>query len=132
MCNDLIKHGLTEKKSKTILFPKTPVKYLPDFLRGYFDGDGGVWVGFKNKKSETLLISTFFTSGSRAFLVSLRGILSKNGLSEGSLVNKERGFDLKYSVKDSLKLYKIMYNSNCPLFLSRKRDRFEKYIKMRS
>ena len=134
MCSDLIRLGLTERKSKTILLPEIPKRYFPDFLRGYFDGDGGVWVGFKNKrkKHKVCIISTYFTSGSEEFLISLEGILYKNGLMGGSLVKKTRGFDLKYSVKDSLILYKIMYNKGCVLFLKRKKDKFEKYIKLRS
>ncbi len=133
MCNDLISLGLTEKKSKTMLFPEVPREYFSDFLRGYFDGDGGVWVGIKSRKQNkrTYIISTFFTSGSKDFLILLRKKLFENGLLGGSLVEKERGFDLKYSVKDSLILYRIMYNSKCSLFLSRKKDVFEKYIKMR-
>lgn len=134
MCGDLLHLGLTERKSKTILMPKIPSKYFSDFLRGYFDGDGGVWIGLKNKKqsSKTFTISTFFTSGSKNFLISLKNILAKNGIVGGCLVKKERGFDLKYSVKDSLILYKIMYNSKCSLFLKRKKERFDKYIKMQS
>jgi len=134
MCNDLLNLGLTERKSKTIQFPSIPEKYFSNFLRGYFDGDGGVWVGLKNKKNKQdgFIISTYFTSGSESFLVSLKKILSKKGFSCGSLVKKERGFDLKYSVKDSLILYKIMYNRRCSLFLARKKEKFEKYIRMRS
>ncbi len=134
MCEDLIRLGLTERKSKTILLPEIPKKYFPHFLRGYFDGDGGVWVGFKNKSrhNKTYVISVYFTSGSREFLVSLKNSLTKYGILGGSLVQKERGFDLKYSINDSLILYKIMYNGKCFLFLKRKKDKFEKYIKMRS
>lgn len=133
ICNDLLKLGLTERKSRTIVFPKIPYEFFSDFLRGYFDGDGGIWVGLKNKKknNKTFIISTFFTSGSKDFLISLKETLTKKGISGGSLVKKERGFDLKFSIKDSLILYKIMYNSNSPLFLSRKKGKFEKYINMR-
>lgn len=134
MCSDLLNLGLTERKSKTLKFPRVPKKYFFDFLRGYFDGDGGVWVGLKNKKNttKTLVISTYFTSGSRDFLLTLKNILTKKGFSGGSLVTKERGFDLKYSIKNSLLLCKNMYNSNCPLFLSRKKGKFERYIRMQS
>ena len=133
MCADLLKLGLTERKSKTILLPEVPKKYFTDFTRGYFDGDGGVWVGFKNKrrKHKIYVISAYFTSGSMEFLISLKSILSKNGLLGGSLVKKQRGFDLKYSINDSFILYRIMYNSTCTLFLKRKKDKFESYIKMR-
>lgn len=134
ICEDLISLGLTERKSRTMKFPKIPKKYLHDFIRGYFDGDGGVWIGLKNKKqnTKTFTISTYFTSGSKDFLESLRDILKQKGIKGGSLVEKVRGFDLKYSVKDSLFLSKIMYNSECPLFLTRKKDIFERYIKMQS
>jgi hypothetical protein len=134
MCNDLLGLGLTKRKSKTILLPEIPAKYFSSFLRGYFDGDGGVWVGLRNKNENkrTFTISTFFTSGSKKFLISLKNTLSQNGLLGGCLVNKKRGFDLKYSVKSSLILYKIMYNDKCPLFLKRKREKFEKYIELRS
>ena len=134
MCEDLIRLGVTERKSKTILLPEIPKKYFPDFLRGYFDGDGGVWVGFKNKhrKHKVHAIATAFTSGSKEFLISLKDILKKYGLVGGSLVQKERGFDLKYSINDSSILYKIMYNTKCSLFLKRKKDKFESYINLRS
>jgi len=133
MCKDLRRLGFSERKTKSLAIPNVPKKYFPDFLRGYFDGDGGAWVGFKNKKRKhkVYVISTYFTSGNGEFLVYLKDILSRNGLLGGSLVKKGRGFDLKYSIKDSLILYKIMYNVNGRLFLKRKRDKFEKYIKTR-
>ena len=134
MRDDLMRLGLTERKSKTILFPDVPKSYFPDFLRGYFDGDGGAWVGFKNKQKihKIYVINTAFTSGSREFLVALKKILFEYGILGGSLVQKEGGFDLKYSIKNSLILYKIMYNDKCTLFLKRKKDKFEKYINLRS
>lgn len=137
MCSDLIKLGLTPKKSKTMLFPKIPDKYFSDFLRGYFDGDGGIWLGFKNKKGNNkfYIVSTYFTSGSEHFLASLMKILSNKGVLGGSLVKKEKGFDLKYSIKDTLILYKIMYNNltqENKLFLKRKKVVFEKYMRLQS
>lgn len=83
MCEDLIRLGLTERKSKTIL-------------------------------------------------LSLKDNLKKYGIMGGSLVHKVRGYDLKYSVRDSFILYKIMYNINCSLFLRRKKEKFESYMRMRS
>ncbi len=129
MCADLIKLGLVQKKSNIMAFPKIPQKYFPDYLRGYFDGDGGVWVGVRNNKRKNSVIATCFTSGSLEFLKSLKNILYKKGVFGGSLVKKERGFDLKYSINDSLILYKIMYNNKTSLLLTRKKDKFEKYLR---
>ncbi|MCF7833662.1 MAG: hypothetical protein K9L98_00810 [Candidatus Pacebacteria bacterium] len=134
MCQDLIKLGLTERKSKKMILPSIPKVYFGDFLRGYFDGDGGVWVGYinKNRNKKTFAIMTYFTSGSLIFLNKLKEKLNYLAIRGGFVVKKERGYDLKFSMLDSLKISKIMYNSNSPLFLGRKRAKFDNYIKMRS
>ncbi len=59
-----------------------------------------------------ILSLVYLTSGSLEFLISLRNILCKYRILGGSLVEKERGFDLKYSGKDTLILYKVMYNNS--------------------
>ena len=74
MFGDLIKLGMTPRKSKTIKFPDIPVHYLIHFVRGYFDGDGNVWSGLmhktdRKKPSRTLIAG--FTCGSKKFLISL-------------------------------------------------------------
>ncbi len=38
--NDIVALGGTERKSFTAEFPNIPSEFLPDFIRGYFDGDG--------------------------------------------------------------------------------------------
>jgi len=134
MCNDLILLGLTPKKSKSLVFPEIADKYLGDFIRGYFDGDGGVWLGdtHTDRNRSTFTISTYFTSGSKFFLLSLKDKFEKVGIIGGSLVTKKKGFDLKYSIKNSLLLYKFMYNGSCSLFLTRKKEKFKKYMTLRS
>ena len=39
----LIELGGLRCKSKVMVFPLVPKKYLRDFIRGYFDGDGSVF-----------------------------------------------------------------------------------------
>jgi len=134
MCNDLFKLGFHNKKTQTLTTPKVPHRYFPDFVRGYFDGDGNVWIGnvHKKRKTQTLVIQTAFTSSSVNFLRQLQLDLFKFGVERGSLYNSKKGYArLQFSVGDSLKLYKIMYNSNCYLFSDRKKVVFEKFIKMR-
>jgi len=70
MVNDLIKLGITPRKSQTLMFPKIPNKYLWDFIRGYFDGDGFVII---SKRKE---IRIGFTS-SKYFIKQLQDIVQK-------------------------------------------------------
>ncbi|MFA6416453.1 MAG: LAGLIDADG family homing endonuclease [Candidatus Paceibacterota bacterium] len=135
MCNDLRKLGYGERKTKNMSIPSVPRKFFPDFLRGYFDGDGNVWVGYKHKdKKPTLTMQVSFTSCSGVFLSSLREVLANFGLGKGSLYDRDTAFRLSYSAMDGIKLYRLMYlcYSIGELYLPRKRKVFERFIKMRA
>lgn len=51
MCEDLSKLGAIQNKSLNLKFPDKiiPEKFMRDFIRGYFDGDGCVWNGKRKK-----------------------------------------------------------------------------------
>jgi hypothetical protein len=99
---DIIALGGTENKSMTIQFPNVPEEYLPDFIRGYFDGDGSVM----NVKGGR--INTAFTCGSKEFLDTLVEILkSKAGVEGGSY--DARNYTYKFGNKDSIKIGKYIY-----------------------
>ncbi len=133
MFEDLLLLGMTPRKSKTLKMPLVPKKYFKDFVRGHFDGDGNVYANEyqrkgRNKKSVTLLSG--FTCGSEIFLKKLKKDLSEMaGLLGGTLHNIDGYYRLYYSVKDSCKLYKFMYNTKSDLFLERKKKVFEGYFK---
>lgn len=113
--NDLLKLGLTPAKSKTIDLPLIPNKYFPHFVRGYFDGDGNVVSGYFNRcdrKSKAYTLSTRFTSGSELILNNLKKNLTKLIGTTGSIHNKENTWRLNYSINDSKKLFRFMYNDN--------------------
>ncbi len=130
---DLGKLGLFPNKTKRLQMPDIPKKYFGDFVRGYFDGDGNVWVGLVHKERKTPLqtIQVVFTSGSFAFLQSLHGVLKKHGLLGGSLFRSKVGnfARLAFSIKDASKLYNIMYNTPHKLYLKRKKVVFEQFMK---
>jgi intein-encoded DNA endonuclease-like protein len=136
MYEDLYKLGMRQNKTKSLAVPEVPNKYLCHFLRGYFDGDGHVWVGWihKGRNTQTYSIQTVFTSCSYDFLEKLRKRLEASGVERGRL-RKGKGdyYRLVYSVLNSLKLYEFMYNELgfSGLFLKRKKVVFEKYLKMR-
>ena len=133
ICEDLAKLGIKERKTYRLKLPVgIPKKYFGDFVRGYFDGDGNVWTGLvhKDRKSSKMTLQIGFTSCSELFLKGLQESLRSYGLGEGSFFTQKNYFRLKYSLKDSLILSKIMYNNNVNgLFLERKKNRFEKFFK---
>lgn len=51
MCEDLSRLGAITNKSLNLKFPDKiiPEKFMRDFIRGYFDGDGCVWNGKRKK-----------------------------------------------------------------------------------
>ncbi len=87
MCDDLRKIGLTENKTYSMSVPLVPSKYFPDFVRGYFDGDGNVWAGMihKDRKSPSIAIQVAFTSCSREFLEGIKQRLVKYGVIGGAI-----------------------------------------------
>ena len=134
ICDDLRKLGVKEQKAHTMALPKVPKKYFFDFVRGYFDGDGNVWVGQMNKQRKTkhIAIQTVFTSCSQVFLVGLKERLEQNGIT-GGLSCRKGFFRLYYSIQGSLMLYRLMYHKEIKnLYLSRKKAVFEKFIKMQT
>jgi len=139
MCDDLRGLGMRENKTKSLVIPHVPKKYFADFARGYFDGDGNVWMGKVPRKTKEpgLIMMTMFTSCSAAFLEQLHTKLAESGLMGGSIYRSKENYSrLQYSTRDSLKLYDFMYNQlvfqESPLFLRRKKMVFERFIKLRS
>jgi hypothetical protein len=121
----LLRLGGAPRKSTKITFPKVPVKYLPDFIRGYFDGDGSVhkitYRASKNNKKYTEIRSNF-TCGSKPFLESLREKLV-NYLDTSNRVIGQYGphqFKLGYGQKDTVKLLRFMYYNSNIISLKRK------------
>ena len=115
--NDIINLGGVENKSLTCTFPNIPKEYLPDFIRGYFDGDGCI-MRLKNNR-----INSAFTCGSKQFLDTLLKILKEEaGVIGGSYDIMSRS--IKFGKKDTLKIGNYIYKDNPKLFLKRKKEKF--------
>lgn len=139
MCDDLRKLGFLENKTYRLAVPEVPSEFLPEFTRGYFDGDGNVWSGFvhKDRAIPLLTIRTVFTSCSKDFLQNLQDRLGKQSIEKGVLSKTAASvYRLTYSIHGTLKLYDFMYNHEVhkysSLFLLRKKRIFEKFITLRS
>lgn len=131
--NDLERLSIYPNKSKRMKAPVVPLAFAPDFIRGYFDGDGNVWMGTRSGGSSSLLLQTAFTSASKGFLEDFLILLKKVGIEKASIgsVKNKNCSRLRLSIEASLKLHYIMYNMPHRLFLNRKKLVFEKFIKMR-
>ena len=139
MCEDLNKLGYKENKTKSLFLPSVPGKYFSHFVRGYFDGDGNIWMGYlhKDRIRPDLTLLLTFTSCSLDFLSALKTKLSTVGLVGGSVIKNRKNYcRLSYSTKDTLKLFNFMYNSmdlkKDGLFLKRKLAVFERFIATRA
>lgn len=127
MVSDLACLGFAVRKGHRLAFPKIPLEFLSDFIRGYFDGDGGISYGMyrrKNKTKKTRVLLVRFTSESVAFLKALREILVKQaGMGFGSLISYGTYACLSYAYQDSVRLFYYMYGRTGPankVFLDRK------------
>ena len=132
----LIKLGLYPNKSLTVKFPYIPNRFLSHFIRGYFDGDGCVFLEMANGITRSRIIrrlSVIFTSGSQEFLKELCKTLgSKLKLKQTRVYKSHRSYQLRYFTSDSVKLFKFMYE-DCRknAYLKRKLNYFGKYFKLR-
>lgn len=136
MYQDLLDLGITPKKAYRIRMPSIPVKYLRDFIRGYFDGDGGVTFYFSNKKERrnpTPALSTSFTSCSKGILRDIAyGLYQMAGtrLKVPTKKGDDNASELRYSTNDSRRIYRFLYSGlRSELFLQRKKVIFEKYLR---
>lgn len=125
--NDLLKCGVTPNKCFTITFPNEdvlPKQLYNHFIRGFFDGDGGITMN-NNKR-----LSISFTSNEQ-FLKQLGDILKVMNIyfspfrkrykfkeiSSGSIIIARRS-----SYKT---LYEYLYKDSDELYMKRKREKFE-------
>jgi len=131
IAQDLLRLGMKPRKSLDVKFPKVPKEYLNYFIRGVFDGDGSVYYDLRSKDSP---LKTIFTSGSREFIYALEKVLQGLGMPkrviyESGATGKPISYMFRYSHKDSLRLFNIIYkNIGNQLYMKRKYERFKNTI----
>jgi len=134
LVEDLMILGMKPRKSLDIKFPDVPTQYLRDFIRGVFDGDGCVYY---RTGSKTKLLNTSFVSASKNFIYGLESALHILGMAKRKIYEyqnknmqtKNIYYTLRYCHKESLELFKIMYEGlKNNLYLERKYDKFKSVI----
>lgn len=125
--DSLVKCGATERKTKTLLFPKfLNDSLVPHFIRGFFDGDGSVY-----SVNKTNFIACSFT-GTFDMLDNIRQVCEREFRTKAKVrkyKNKDI-YDFKVGGKSNvIAFYKYLYNG-ATIFLGRKKLLFDKYIKI--
>ena len=128
LIEDLHKFGVFPRKSLTVNFPDVPQKFLTDFIRGVFDGDGSVYFEPHSPKNPLRLRSKFVSS-SKQFIEGLHMALEFLGMPKRKIYQQKTknawSYSLVFCHRDSKKLFEILYkNTKNGLFLDRKYRRF--------
>lgn len=127
-CENLIAHGIIPQKTGHERIPNIDQKYLIDFIRGYFDGDGSISFFYRKDKPNTMCASIKIVCANKDFLIDLREVISQQcdiTFSPKSLqhtINKISSLEIS-SIQSIVKFFNTVYYDNC-LKLSRKYEKF--------
>jgi len=133
ICKDLINLGILPRKTYNLNPIKVPDKYFSDFVRGFFDGDGTVYIYEVNKVSQ---IKAGFVSSSLSFITKFNEQLCENlSIPEKAIHQttdkrtrrKMIQYNICFYIDDCEKLAEFMYRDNFTLYLPRKRRIFERW-----
>jgi hypothetical protein len=138
----LLEIGLTAKKSLTLGKINIPDNYFLDFLRGHLDGDGSIttYIDKYNTRKDIKYIykriCTSFISASEDHIIWLRQSIIKIAKVNGSLHKsktrkggKNPMYVIKFGKKESLNLLSNIYYSNDIPYLTRKKLKYDKFLK---
>jgi len=132
LANDLLKIGIKPRKTYNLKNIVVPDNLFPHFARGFFDGDGTVYIYQVNGTPQ---IKAGFVSASKIFFTHFNRNLSKALLIPTKMIHKKidkRGvrvvtYYTYYYVVDCEKMDKFFYNDSDVLCLKRKREVFSKW-----
>lgn len=122
LCHDLLQNGMPPKKSLILKYPIIPSKLQSHFIRGYFDGDGCIYVNTNKNNHKVWSIY----SGSEDVVVQMKNILENRLNIKTSIYKQGKGFVLAISKKEYInKIFKFLYKNCDPtIYLERKHDKF--------
>lgn len=130
MTKNLEKWGIVPNKTGEESFPNINNKYHPDFIRGYFDGDGCYTYCYRlnKEKYKTLNSSIKIVCMNYKFLLDIKNILVEQANIEDKKIHIYKSnsiWSLEICSNDSIeKFYNYIYPKYCRRYLKRKRDKF--------
>ena len=127
---DVQKHGCCLDKTYNLKFPTTiPDKLMGDYLRGFFDGDGSIYI-YEKKSYRPATVKIVAT---RKWAEGLINWLSHKDI-KATIYNDKRhdkritGFHI-CNVPDLIKFYNLIYEDlDNQIFLKRKYNTYSEYV----
>lgn len=127
ICNDLKKYGIEQRKTYTLKFPQNiPQNMFRHYLRGYFDGDGCVFVDTNHNSIKYACSSLQFLKDLKLKLEQDFNIISNDKISS---FNEDSYYSLVYSRQESFKNYYYFFYKESTIYLTRKKLKFETWKK---
>lgn len=124
---DLQNLGITERKSLTLRPQKVPTEYLSHYLRGFFDGDGSVWLNKRGGKKRLCLVWWTGSLVMAEFLLKcVRGVCPdfKGGVVQGLTPNRNNYYySVTLSHRDAKLMFQFLY-SQATIYMERKYRKF--------
>ena len=106
---DILKIGGVPAKSLIVKFPHVPGRYISDFLRGNFDGDGSIYYDTANKK-----YMSCFTSGSKKFIKGIKRCFDKGKIDSKIIISHNKNvpfYYLRFNAANTKRLGMFLYSN---------------------
>ncbi len=133
----LLAIGLMPNKSLQLKRLLIPDQYFFHFLRGCFDGDGSFYSYYDSRWKSSFMFYISFASASQTYtnwirdtITRLVGVSGHISFRLGDGKKRHDMFNLRYAKKESLVVMKRMYASSKKMFLSRKRLKIQKALRI--
>lgn len=126
LVKSIMAYGIYPNKTGKETFPNILEEFYPDFIRGFFDGDGTVGAYYRKTNTRIRFVpSASFVSGSYNLLCQIKQKMNNIG---GKISNKNIRDNCCYyqfsSKQDLIGLYNYMYYNNDVFCLKRKKQIF--------
>jgi intein-encoded DNA endonuclease-like protein len=126
--DDLLSLGCIERKSLILsTMPKLEKKFIPHFLRGYFDGNGGILLDKRKQLSANISFSS-----TEMFLNCIKNILEKLNIKVSRFYKRYKEHEISagsihiyFTKNKNAELYNYLYQDCENLYLKRKKEKFE-------
>lgn len=106
ICDLFAKYGIVPRKSLTMGFPDIPKEMLPHFIRGYFDGDGGIYVAERTINGKQYKrTKVHFSGGSYEFLTGLKGAIENQIGNNVKITQGTRCYIYAFEAKKDVKTF---------------------------